>query len=190
MPLKVACYIYHGLLQTYSILPVLFQSPDWMALDVHTTSGLFDSNHHVIRLYKGYSTNGTSSYARTVTPGRMFQDRDFACLVAGDFNVHNTLSDPLREYSACEVAISTPYFERAADLGISLLNTAGVFTRFPFVAEDRPAVLELSFANSALAPFFSSWSTSLPSTGSNHVPIIISLSAPLLRPTPRSPNWN
>jgi len=162
-----------------------------MALDVHTPSGLFDSNDCVLRVYNGYSTNCTSSYVRTITPEGMFkfQDHDFACLVVGDFNAHNPLSDPLREYSAHEVAISAPYIDRAADLGFSLLNTPGALTRFPFVAEDRSAVLDLSFANSALAPFFSTWSTQLPSTGSDHVPIIIFVTTPLLRPAPLSPKW-
>jgi len=96
---KVACYVYYEFLQTYSILPVFFEWPDWMALDVHTPSGLFVSNHHILRMYNGYSTNGTL-YVRTVTPDKMFQDHDFPCLVVGDFNVHNPLSDPLREYSA------------------------------------------------------------------------------------------
>jgi len=99
VPPKVACYVYYEFLQTYSILPVFFECPDWMALDVHTLLGLFDSNNHILRMYNGYSTNGTL-YVRTVIPDKMFQDTDFPCLVVGDFNVHNPLSDPLREYSA------------------------------------------------------------------------------------------
>ena len=74
-------------------------------------------------------------------------------------------------------------------MGFSLLNTPGVYTRFAFVAGDRPIVLDLSFANSELAPFFASWSTHLPSTGSDHIPIRVALSAPLLRPAAASPNW-
>jgi len=109
--------------------------------------------------------------------------------VAGDFKVHNLLSDPHREYSACEVAISAPYIESAADFSFSLLNTPGVFTCFPFAADDRHAVPDPSFVTSALAPVFSSWSTRLPTTGSDHVPIMISLSAPLIRPSPPSLNW-
>ena len=73
-------------------------------------------------------------------------------------------------------------------MGFSLLNTPGVYTRFPFVAGDRPTVLDLSFANIELAPFFTSWSTHLPSTGSDHIPIMLTLSAPLLRPAAASSN--
>ena len=189
VPPKVACYVHHRLLQTYPILPGFFECPDWMALDVHSLSALFDSNHLVLRLYNSYSTNRTSSYVRTVTPEKMFEEHDFPCLVAGNFNGHNPLSDPLKEYSAHEVAISTPYFDRAADLGFSLLNKPRVFTHFPFVAADRPAGLDISFVNIAFAPFFSSWLTHLPRTGSDHVPIIISLSDPLLHPSAPSANW-
>ena len=74
-------------------------------------------------------------------------------------------------------------------MGYSSLNTPGVYTRFLFVARDRPAVLDLSFANIELTPFFTSWSTHLPSTGLDHIPIMLALSAPLLRPEVASPNW-
>ena len=154
---KVACYVFYGFLQTYPIVAWFFDSPDWMALDVHTPSGLFNSNHHVLRIYNGYSTNGSSSNTRTIAPEKMFPELDFPCLIAGDFNIHNPLSDPLRDFSSNDIAISAPYFERAADMGFSLLNTPGVYTRFPFVARDRPAVLDLSLANTELAPFFTSW---------------------------------
>ena len=78
---KVACYGLYGFLQTYPIVPLFFDSPDWMGLEVHTPSGLFDSNHHVLRIYNGYSTNGSSSNTRTVAPEQMFPELDFPCLV-------------------------------------------------------------------------------------------------------------
>ena len=74
-------------------------------------------------------------------------------------------------------------------MGFSLVNIPGVYTCFPFVAGDRPAVLDLSFANTELAPFFTSWLTHLPSTGSDHIPIMLALSAPLLHMATASPNW-
>ena len=135
---KVAYYVFHGFLQTYPIVPLFFDSPDWMALDMHTPSGLFDSNHHILRIYNGYSTNGSSSNIRTVAPEQMFPELEFPSLIAGDSNIHNPLSDPLRDFSPNEIAISAPDFERGADMGFSLLNTPGVYTRFPFVAGDRP----------------------------------------------------
>ena len=160
-----------------------------MALDVHSPSGLFDSNHPILRIYNGYSTNGSSSNIRTVAPELMFPEPDFPCLIVGDFNIHNRLSDPLRDFSPNDIAVSAPYYKLAADMGFSFLNTPRAFTQFPFVAGDRPTVLDLSFANTELAPFVTSWSTHLPSTGLHHIPILLVFSAALLSLSAASPNW-
>ena len=108
---KVACHVFYGFIQTYPIDPLFFDSPDWMALDVHTPSGHFDSNHHILRIYNGYSTNGSSSNICTTAPEQMFTELDFPCIIAGDFNIHNPLSDPLRDFSPNDIAISAAYFE-------------------------------------------------------------------------------
>src|SRR5205807_9450032 len=108
----------------------------------------------------------------------------------GDFNLHHPLPDPLRELSSQDISVSASYFDRAVDLRFSLLNVPGIFTRFPFDPSSRPGILDISFANPAAAPFFQSWETSLLSTGSDHVPITILLSAPLLRPPPPTPTWH
>ena len=70
----------------------------------------------------------------------------------------------------------------------SLLNTLGVYTRFPFTTNHRPAVLDLSFTTSALLPYFSSWNPSLLPTGSDQTALLIVLSTPLLKPPPRGLN--
>jgi len=72
VPPKVVCYVRYGILQTYHILPVFFECPDWMALDVHTPSGFFDSYHDVLSFYNGYSSNGTSAYVRSFTLEKIF----------------------------------------------------------------------------------------------------------------------
>jgi len=72
VPPKVVCYVRYGILQTYHILPVFFECPDWMVLDVHTPSGFFDSNHYVLSFYNGYSSNGTSAYVRSFTLEKIF----------------------------------------------------------------------------------------------------------------------
>ena len=78
-----------------------------------------------------------------------------------------------------ERSISFPYFPRAMDLGFSLLNTPGVYTRFPLGGEARPSVIDLAFASSALLPFFITWDTPLPSTGSDHIPISLTFAHPI-----------
>jgi len=107
----------------------------------------------------------------------------------GDLNIHHPTSDPLRTFKEDEIATSSPYFDRATDLEFFLLNTPGVFTRFSMSRIGRPGVLDLAFACPLLAPYFSEWSDPLPSTGSDHIPILLRFEAPLSRAPPRTPNW-
>ena len=187
---RVATYIHQDLLQSAPVLPCLFDRLDIMAIDIHSQQGLFGSKHKIFRLYNSYSVNGTSCSSRTLSPKDLFPSHPFPTITMGDFNLHHPLPDPLRELSSQDISVSAPYFDRAADLGFSLLNIPGIFTQFPFDSSTRPHVLDISFANPAAAPFFQSWETSLPSTGSDHVPITILLSVPLLRPPPPTPNWD
>src|SRR5205807_2418937 len=161
-----------------------------MAIDIHSQQGLFGSKHKIFRLYNSYSVNGTSCSSRTLSPQDLLPSHSFPTITLGDFNLHHPLLDPLRELSSQDISVSAPYFDRAADLGFSLLNVPGIFIRFPFDSSTRLGVLDISFANPAVALFFQSWDTSLPSTGSDHVPITILLSAPLLRPLAPTPNWD
>lgn len=82
-----------------------------------------------------------------------------------------------------------PFCDKAADLCFSLLNTPGTYTRIPLSSSYRYSAIDLAFANSHLFPEFGQWdATSLPSTGSDHVPILVPLQPPThdsLRPTPR-----
>src|SRR5437588_7875979 len=186
----VATYIHQDLLQSASVLPCLFDRLDTMAINIHSHHGLFGSKHKIFRLYNSYSVNSTSCSSRTLSPQDLFPIHSFPTITMGDFNLHHPLLDPLRELSSQDISVSASYFDRAADLGFSLLNVPGIFTRFPFDSSTRPGVLDISFANPAAAPFFQSWDTSLPSTGSDHVPVTILLSAPLLRTPPPTPNWD
>src|SRR5437588_2539051 len=175
---KVAAYISLNFLNSYSVLPVFFDRLDLMAIDIFTPTGLFCSANRQFRVYNLYSTNTSGPLRRTVTPTDALRPHSFPTLVLGDFNIHHTLSDPLRHISSNEFALASPYFDRALVLGFTLVNTPGVHTRFPFDLSTRPSVLDLSFSNTPLAPFVSSWDVSLPSTGSAHLPIRIILSAP------------
>ena len=53
----------------------------------------------------------------------------------------------------------------------------------------RPSVIDLAFANPLLLPLVKSWEASLPSTGSDHVPITITLATPSLSRKPPRPRW-
>ena len=142
-------------------------------LDVFTTTGCFCSNSPKFRLTNVYSHSLRGS-TKSVASLDALADVDFPCLVAGDFNIHNHAVDPLRVISRSEEKASTPYFDRATDLAYSLRNTPGVYTRFPLSGTFRPSAIDLAFANSLVRQAFLSWdASSLPSTGSDHVPILI-----------------
>src|ERR1700710_903302 len=188
-PPRVAIYASFNFQQGFSILPCFFDRPDLMALDVFSPSGLFNHSHTQLRLYNSYSVAGTFSGSRTVLPKDLFQAHSFPVLVLGDLNIHHPQSDPLRTISQQEYATSSPYFDLAHDLQFALLNSPGVFTRFPFDSSTRPGVLDLAFANHTLQPYFANWHTNLPATGSDHLPITITFCSPLLKPPPPSPDW-
>ena len=110
--------------------------------------------------------------------------------MVGDFNIHHPLPDPLRTHSAEQLASSFPYFSRLSELGFGLLNEPGVYTRFPLGRSSRLSILDLSFASPSLLPFCQAWDTPLPSTGSDYVPVQITLSHPFSAPPTPSPNWS
>jgi len=138
-------------------------------------------------LYNAYSI--PNGHTRSVSPVDLFPQHDFSTLVLGDLNIHHFVSDPTHLLSGYDQFISSSYFDRVSALLFFLLNTPRVYTRFPFTSNHRPAVLDLSFANSALLPYFSSWNPSLPPTSSDHTSLSIILSTPLLKPPPRGLNW-
>jgi len=138
-----------------------------------------------------------NSYARpfspapySVSPEVSLLDIDYSYLFAGDFNIHNSATDPSRLLSSREQTESAPYFNRAADLGFTLLNTSGIYTRFPLTGTHRPSAIDMAFANPQLFPTVPSWDMStLPSTGSDHLPILISLCPPSPHNDKPRPRW-
>ena len=85
---------------------------------------------------------------------------------------------------------SDPFFSLADQWGFSLLNTPGVYTRFPLCRIGRPSVLDLGFASSSLALFLTGWDTPYESTGSDHVPVLVSFATSALWPPRPTPDWS
>jgi len=185
----VAAYVHMSFLSSYTVLPKFKGLDDVLALDVSTIEPLFGTDFHSFRIINAYSTNTADHRVHSVQPEVLFPDLGFPLLVLGDLNIHNPLSDPLRHFSQREVASSTPYFEKAAESRFTLLNPPGEYPRFPLVGKALPSVIDLAFANPSLLPLIRSWEVSLPSTGSDHVPITITLAAPSLNQKPPRPRW-
>jgi len=187
----VAAYVYMSFLSNFTVLPRFKGEDDVLALDVSTNDSepLFATAFHSFRLINAYSTNTVDHRIHSVPPVVLFPDLGFLLLVLGDLNIHNPLSDPLRHFSPREILSSTPYFEKAAESGFALLNPPGEYTRFPQVGKARPSVIDLAFANPHLLPLGKSWEASLPSMGSDHIPITITLATPSLNQKPPHPRW-
>ena len=188
---KVAIYVSLCFCSQYSILPSFHQETlEAMYLDVYTPEGCFGTPAPKFRLNNIYGRE-KGGHARTVSLRIAFQQCDFPYLVAGDFNIHNAASDPLRVFRYAEELESAPFYELASEPAFRLLNTLGIYTRFPLSGSHRPGAIDLAFANPLMSPVFVAWdSTSLPSPGSDHVLILITLAPPADKPPPRTPCWD
>jgi len=185
----VAAYIHMSFLPNYPVLPKFKEVDNVLALDISSNEALFGTGFHSFRVINAYSTDTVDHRVHSVPPEVLFPDLGFPLLVVGDLNIHKPLSDPLRHFSHQEIASSTPYFEKAAESGFALLNLPGEYPRFHLVGKVRPSVIDLAFANAPLLPLVKSWEASLPSTGSDHIPITITLTAPSLNQKPPRLRW-
>ena len=176
-------------MSTVSLLPRFFGRGDVMALDHFTPDGFFNPSTTGFMMVNSYSTKGRLNNTRSVAPEVSFPSSPLPILTLGDLNIYHPTADPLRVFKEDELATQIPYCDRATELGFTLLNTPGVFTWFSMSLVGRPGVLDLAFACPLLAPYFPEWSDPVPSTGSDHIPILLRFEAPLFRPPPPSPNW-
>jgi len=186
---RVAIYVSHALNQDLSCSTVFYDSSEMLSVDVFSPEALFGSPHRSLRVTSVYLLRTNPPAYRSILPQQVFSFFSYPHLVLGDFNLHHPLADPCRSLSEREFTISTGYFDAAFDVPYHLLNTPGVYTRFPFDAITRPSVLDLAFANTSLSPLVSSWDTPLPSTGSDHIPCVITLRPPAVMLAPPTPHW-
>jgi len=184
---RVAFYVNSSFLARVSLLPRFFGRGDVMGLDLITPDGFFNPSTTGFTIINSYGTKGRLNNTRSVPPDIIFPASPLPTLTLGDLNIHHPTADPLRVFKEDEIATSSPYFARATELGLSRLNVPGVFTRFSMSLIGRPGVLDLAFACPLLATYFSEWSDPLPSTGSDHIPILLRLEAPLFAHPPLPP---
>jgi len=187
---RVACYVSTNFLRRFAVVPSFPpETDDFMWLDVSTPQGCFGTSFSRFTIGNAYASPLTP-FPHSVSPESSLLDLDHPYLVAGDFNIHNATADPSRLRSSKEEKDSAPYFDRASDLGFTLLNTPAVYTRFPFSGNHRPSTIDLAFANPHMFPAFRSWdASSLPSTGSDHAPIMITLRPPSPYNDKPRPRW-
>ena len=149
-----------------------------MSLDISSQKPVLGSRFHSFRLLNAYSINLADRRVHSVPPESLFPDTSIPLLVVGDLNIDNPLADPLHSSLSQEVSSSAAYFTLDALGGFTLINSPGVYSRFPLSGKVHPSVIDLAFANPLLLPFVKGWEASLPSKGFEHVPITILLASP------------
>ena len=137
-----------------------------MARGLFTPEGFFNTSMPSFTMINSYRTKGMSTNTRSVPHDLIFPSLLGSTLMLDDLNIYYPTSDPLRNFNDDEIATLVPYFNWATESRFSLLNMAGVSTRFSMSLVGRPRVLDLPFACPLLIPYFSEWSHPLPSTGS------------------------
>jgi len=152
----VAIHISRTLNQHLSCSTVFYDSSEMLSVDVFSPEGLFGSPHYSLRVTWVYLLRTNRPPYRSILPERVVSFLPHPHLVLGDFNLHHALADPCRSLSEIEFIIATRYFDAAFDVPYHLLNTRGVYTRFPFDNISRPSVLDLAFANTTLSPLVTS----------------------------------
>jgi len=187
---RVAIYVSRVLNQHLFCPTIFHDSSEMLSVDLFSQGGFFGSPHHSLRVTLVYLLRTNRPAYCSIPPEQLFSFLSYPHLVLGDFNLYYPLADPCRCLSERECIISARYLDAAFDIPYHLLNTPGVYTRFPFDTITRPSVLDLAFANTAVSTLISSWDRPLPSTGSGHVPCVITLRPPaimLCPPTPSRP---
>ena len=130
----------------------------WSGLDDSFFNlGLITCSWRPVCQKRGPVMNASSNNTRSVPPEVIFPYSPLPTLTLGDLNIHHPTADTRRVFQEDEIASSTSYFDWATDLGFSLLNTPGMFTRFCMSLIGRPGVLDLAFACPLLAPHFTEW---------------------------------
>ena len=119
---RVAFYVYSSFLATICLLPRFFGRGDVMALDRFTPDSFFNRSTTGFMIVNCYSTKGRLKNTRSVPLEIIFPESPLLTFMLGDRNIHHPTADPLRVFTEDELATSTPSFDRATDLGFTLLN--------------------------------------------------------------------
>ena len=182
---RVATYVDSVVARGLTVSSASATSPLFTEVILASPSGICNPSQRTLRVINIYNpARSAASTAPHFRAADIFPLAATAALVAGDFNLHYYSTDPTRAVSRKEYLASDTFFSVADQGGFSLLNTPGVYTRFPLSGTGRLSVLNLAFASSSLAPFLTTWETPYQSTGSDHLPILVSFATSARSPAP------
>jgi len=185
----MAIYIAHSLNLHLSCTTVFHNTLEMISVEAFSPEGQLRCPHRSLSITSVYLLTTNSPPYRSISTNNVFSYLPYPHLIIGDFNLLHPMADPLRTLSDREYTLSARYLDAAFNTLYHLLNTPGVYTCFPFDTISRPLVLGLAFANSSLSPFVSSWDTPFPTTGWDHVLVIIILQLLAIMLPPPTPHW-
>ena len=127
---RVACCLAQKFFHTFPVRPFFPpETDDFMLVDIFMPQACFGPNFPCFM--SGNSCARPLPRApHSLSPASSLLDVTYPYLVAGDFNIHNSATEPSRLLSFQEEKESARGFNRAADLEFTLLNTPGDYTRF------------------------------------------------------------
>ena len=162
---------------------------DVLYLRIFAKEGRLVGNGRSLGLVNVY--NRVVDGGNTVSLETAFVETNEPTLVVGDMNCHTAFTDPLRELGHGERRRGELYMRTAALNGYNILNTPGVYTRFPDNPElHRPSVLDYTLANAALLPKVSRWRDIFQRTGSDHIVIVTDINSEEVELATPSPDWD
>lgn len=139
----------------------------------------------LITVYNRQTLDGNS-----VQSDKLFIETSELTLVVGDLNIHTSLTDPERIQASGERRNGEVYMRTAALNVYTILNTPGIYTRFPDnPIIHRPSVLDYLIANASMLAKVSRWRDITQRTGSDHIIIVIEIDSEEVEVTRPGPDW-
>jgi hypothetical protein len=154
-------YILSSFVNSFSFVPLFFDCGDIFAISITFLKETFIHYLPLLSIYNVYNRQNLR-HTRCVMPSTTFTKSQLSSMVLRDFNIHNPISGPERDFTANEFSLSNPYFLAALNTKHSLLNTPGSYTRITTRKSQSSSVIDLCFANTHLLPFIHSWKTISP----------------------------
>jgi len=135
--LRVTIYILSSFGAHLSSTAIFHNHLDMISLNISSLDSILWSHHLMLRVTSVYLLHTNHLPYRSLPPDQVFSSVPHDYLVLGDFNIHHQLADTLCFLTDREYTLSSAYFDSPYEAPFSLVNTPGVYTRFPFEAITR-----------------------------------------------------
>jgi len=184
---RVCTYVSLKVLLDISFV-VVPRDQDILYLRIFAKEGSLLGNHRSLGIINTY--NRPAEGGHTVTAESLFTETNEPTLVVGDLNVHTAYTDPMRNLEPGERRRGEHYMRLAALRGYTIINTPGIYTRFPDNPTlHRPSVIDYTLANNSLLAKVSKWKDVYQRSGSDHIIIVTELDSEGMALARASPDW-